>query len=91
MPDRIEVNGRWYVAEDAIAAPRAAPATEPYLPLKRLCEEYGIDPHRAYSAIAAGLLDAPLPNGLTRGRRCRRSEFARWVDEALLGKARRGD
>lgn len=87
MPDRIEVNGRWYVAVDALPERREGP--DPYLPLKPMCAEYGIDPHRAYDAVRAGALDAPMPSGASRGRRCRRSEFERWVREGLLRDERR--
>lgn len=87
MPDRINISGRWYVAEDAIAAQPQA-ASEPWLPLRRICEEYDVDPHRAYDHIRAGRLDARLPSGSSRGYRVRRSEFERWVEEDLLASGR---
>ena len=86
MPDRLIVNGRCYVAEDAIATP-VRPEQEPWLPLKALCREYGIEPHKAYRAVRDGALDARLPAGQTRGLRCRRSEFVRWMEECLLVRA----
>ena len=89
MPDRICLNGRWYMAEDSIrlSDPEARP--DPYELLKALCEEYGIDPHKAYRAVRAKELDARMPHGVTRGLRCRRSEFVRWIEEDLMESAER--
>jgi len=84
MPDRLQIQGRWYVAEDAIAA--KPDDHEPWLKMRQLCEEYGVDPHRAYAAIRDGTLDARKPNGCARGYRCRRSEFARWYEEEMLAR-----
>lgn len=89
MPDRIEVNGRWYVAVDTLPD-RQEGRPDPYQPLKRLCAEHGVDPHRAYDAVRAGALEAPMPSGASRGRRCRRSEFERWVREGQPKGMRRG-
>lgn len=44
-------------------------------------------PHKAYRAVRDGALDARLPAGQTRGLRCRRSEFVRWMEECLLVRA----
>ena len=85
MPDRINIGGRWYVAEDSITARPSE--FEPYLPVRRLCDEYGVDPHRAYAHIRQGRLDARLPEGSTKGWRARRTEFERWLEEDLLRKA----
>lgn len=82
MRDRMQIDGRWYIAEDALPRP-TAPAPEPWEPLKALCREYGVDPHAAYAAIRSGELDARIPNGLTRGYRCRRSEFVRWMESRM--------
>lgn len=84
LPDRLLIDARWYVAEDTIRPSAPQRATEPYELLKRLCTEYGVNCHRAYRAVAEGRLDAPLPHGTTRGRRCRRSEFVRWMEEDLM-------
>lgn len=84
MPDRVCIDGRWYVAEDTIAVQRAPSQAEPYLPVKRLCAEYGVNVHRMYKAASDGTLDAPLPQDAVRGRKCRRSEFVRWMEEDLL-------
>ena len=86
LPERIQLNGRWYVAEDAVIVPSKPPEHEPYEPLRRLCKEYEVDPHRAYDAIKAGRLDARKPNGAKRGYRARHSEFVRWVEEDLMGR-----
>jgi len=82
MPERMCINGLWYVREDALPQP-SAPAAEPWEPLRGLCREYGVDPHAAYAAVRAGDLDARMPNGASRGLRCRRSEFVRWNDSRM--------
>ena len=82
MPDRIQVNGRWYVAEDALPRP-TRPDDEPWEPIKALCREHGVDPHAAYRAIRTGELGARKPNGASRGWRCKRGEFARWNDARM--------
>lgn len=87
MPDRLCIDGRWYVAEEAIAAQGAA-EPEPYLMLNALCKKHHVDPHRANDAARAGALDAPMPNGQTRGRRCREGEFLRWMERDLMRRGR---
>ena len=83
MEDRICINGRYYIAEDALPKP-SKPEDEPYELVVRLCKEYDIDVHRANNAINAGELDARLPKGQKRGRKCRRSEFVRWLEESMV-------
>lgn len=83
LPDRLQISGRWYVAEDALARPEPDDG-DPWLPIKALCKENAVDVHRAYDAAREGRLDARLPQGATRGMRCRRSEFRRWMEEDLL-------
>lgn len=86
LPERLEISGVWYVREDALPVP-SGELPDRWEPVKALCAEYGVDPHRAYDAIRAGALVAPLPYGnAKRGRRCRRSEFVRWMDEGLMGR-----
>lgn len=87
MPDRISIDGRWYVAEDTIGE-RGRDEPEPYLLLNALCRKHHIDPHRANDDARAEVLDAPMPNGQKRGRRCRESEFMRWVEEDLMRRGR---
>lgn len=86
MPDRIELNGRWYVAEDTLEKQQSPPESEPYELLGQICREYGVNHHRAHDARRAGLLDARLPNGNLRGYRVRRSEFLRWMEKDLMGR-----
>lgn len=82
LPDRIKVNGRWYVAEDAVE--REPERLDRYVSVKALCAEYDIDPHKAYDAIRDGSLEAVIPSGQVRGRRCLRSEFRRWYEEKVM-------
>jgi hypothetical protein len=82
MPDRVCINGQWYVREDALPQPSTA-ADGRWEPVRALCQEYGVDPHAAYAAAKAGRLDAKMPSGAKRGLRCRRSEFVRWMDERM--------
>ena len=86
LPDRINLNGRYYVAEDALPEPSSPPERDmgQWVPVKQLCAEYGIDPHKAYDAIRDGLLEARRPNGMKRGLRCRRGDFVRWMEETWL-------
>ena len=84
LPDRIEVMGRWYRAEDTLAPSDPSTVTDQWMPVRALCSEYGVDPHRAYDAIRDGTLEARIPNGQTRGRRCRRSDFASWIESGWM-------
>lgn len=84
LPDRMEVNGRWYVAEDTLPRERAPEPPEPWVTLKRLCGEYGVDPHRAYRAHELGLLEAKVPNGQKRPLKSKRSAFVRWMDSEMV-------
>ena len=82
MPERLSINGVYYIREDAL--PKAtAQAPEPWEGLRRLCDEYGVDCHKAYAATREGRLDARMPHGARRGLRCRRSEFARWMEDEM--------
>lgn len=83
MEDRICINGRYYIAEDALPQP-SKPEDEPYELVVRLCKEYGVDVHRANNAIKAGVLEAKVPNGQTRPRMCRRSEFVGWMEKRMV-------
>lgn len=84
MPDRVCINGVWYVAESTLTRPSGEAPPEPWEPLKALCAEYGVDPHKAYDAVRAGELDARMPSGAKRGLRCRRSEFVRWTESRMV-------
>lgn len=84
LPDRIEVMGRWYRAEDTLALSDTPAGTEQWMPIRALCLEYGVDPHKAYDAIRDGALKVRIPNGQTRGRRCRRSDFVEWLEERWM-------
>ena len=77
--DRVRVDGIEYVR-----AKGGATATETWLLLNRLCEEYGIERKDAALAVKAGMLDARMPKGKTRGRRCTRSEFERWLNDNYM-------
>lgn len=82
MPDRVCINGQWYVREDSL--PKATPASdERWESVRALCKEYGVDPHAAYAAAKTEELGAKMPNGARRGLRCKRSEFVRWNDERM--------
>lgn len=83
LPDRMEINGRWYVAEDSL--PRQA-EDEPRELVKALCREYHVDPHAAYRAIDAGELAAVKPRGASRGWRSRRSDFVRWDESRMAAR-----
>lgn len=76
--------GRWYRAEDTLAPSDPSTVTDQWMPVRALCSAYGVDPHRAYDAIRDGTLEARIPNGQTRGRRCRRSDFAAWVESGWM-------
>lgn len=84
LPERMQINGRWYVAEDALPRPTEAP--EPWELLKALCREYGVDPHAAYRARDAGELEARKPRDASRGWRSRRSEFVRWNESRMAAR-----
>lgn len=87
MPERIEVNGIWYVREDALLRERPAPiVAEAWESVMRLCKEFGVDPHRAYRAHEMGLLEARVPNGQKRPLKSRRSEFVRWMDSEMVAR-----
>lgn len=79
MPDRIEVNGRWYVAEDTIPRDSPPPAIERSMSVSELSEASGVPRRTIYDAIERGELARFAPNGCSRGWRVRASEFARWV------------
>ena len=78
--DRVRVDGIEYVR--AGSGQTAAPET--WLLLNRLCEEYGIERQDAAIAARNGRLDARMPKGKTRGRRCTRSEFERWLNDDYM-------
>ena len=84
LPERMEINGLWYVREDALPRPTEAP--EPMEMVKALCREYHVDPHAAYRAIDSGELDARKPRGASRGWRSRRSEFVRWNESRMAAR-----
>lgn len=84
LPERMQINGLWYVREDALPRPTEAP--EPWEPLKALCREYGVDPHAAYRARDAGELEARKPRDASRGWRSRRSEFVRWNESRMAAR-----
>ena len=76
---RVRVDGVEYVRANG-----GATATETWLLLNRLCEEYGIERKDAAIAARSGRLDARLPAGKARGRRCTRSEFERWLNDDYM-------
>ena len=78
--DRVMVDGIEYVR----ACSGQTKAPEGWLVLNRLCEEYGIERKDAARAVKAGMLDARLPAGKERGRRCTRSEFERWLNDDYM-------
>lgn len=82
IPDRIEIGGRWYIAEDAMPQPSVTP-TEMPMRLVDLCAEYDVDVHRANRAAQSGALNAKPPNGCAKPRMCMRTEFIRWLTEPL--------
>lgn len=84
LPERMQINGRWYVAEDAL--PRPADTPEPWEMVKALCREYHVDPHAAYRAIDNGELEARKPRDASRGWRSRRSEFVRWNESRMAAR-----
>ena len=80
--DIVVVDGVTYVREDV----KVAEPTERWVLLNRLCREYGVERKDAAKAARSGELDARLPKGQTRGRRCRRSEFVRWLENDYMGE-----
>lgn len=86
MDARVNINGRYYVAEDTLPEPSKPPEKDmgQWVPVRQLCAEYCVDPHKAYDAIKSGELPARIPHGMQRGRRCRRSEFAAWVESGWM-------
>lgn len=77
--NRVRVDGVEYVR-----AKGGATAPETWLLLNRLCEEYGIERKDAAIAARSGRLDARMPAGKERGRRCTRSEFERWLNDDYM-------
>lgn len=78
-PDEIVVEGRAYVARDAMRAPAEQPPVEEVYTARQLSSMTGVSLRTIYSLMDRDVLAYTVPNGCERPRLVRRSEYERWV------------
>lgn len=80
-PDEITVNGREYVAKDAIAVlATAVPSPpEPVFTVAQVAEMSNTSPNTVYALMDKGIIEYTVPNGCERPRLVRQSVYERWV------------
>ena len=71
MPDELVINDVLYVRADV--------QHEQWLSVKEAARMSGRAIHTVYDAIEAGDIPSFIPNGLTRGRKVRRSDVIAWM------------
>lgn len=79
LPDEIEVNGRLYVARDAIPAQATTAPVEEVFTVEQVSRMSGVSKRTIYSLMDRDVLEYTVPNGCERPRLVRRSVYERWV------------
>lgn len=79
LPDRLEICGRWYRAEDTIVHEAEPPAIERWFSVKELVKSSGFSRSSIYRAMDSGRLAYKCPNGSNSGRRVEQSEWTRFL------------